>query len=206
MRQAINKWVLSLGILLVFGSFTVAHADPDVALALGFRSDNADAGQNNTTVKGKTNFQGGAYAAFPMGEAFSFRTGMIYSVKSSTVDDGAGATLDNSFSYLDVPVTAMIKMADYGGIYLGPLLSLNVSKSSSRSGTPGATSGLLGALDSTGSAKDVASMNTGLVFGFQFKFYPQLGGNVYFETFPGSLSAGVKNTRTVGLDLLFFFE
>ena len=59
---------------------------------------------------------------------------------------------------------------------------------------------------STASLTDVKSFITPLTFGAQFKFVPNLGANVFFETVPGDLANGVSNSRAVGVNLLFTLD
>jgi hypothetical protein len=45
-----------------------------------------------------------------------------------------------------------------------------------------------------------------LTIGAQFKFLPNIGANVFFETVSGELARGVENSRAVGVNLLITLD
>ena len=64
----------------------------------------------------------------------------------------------------------------------------------------------MGSEISPGTINDVNGMVVPITFGAQFKFLPNLGVNVFFETVPGEVAKGVKNSRAVGANLLIAFD
>jgi hypothetical protein len=53
---------------------------------------------------------------------------------------------------------------------------------------------------------DAKSMILPITFGAQFKFTPNLGLNLFFETVPTDLALGLKNSRGIGMNLLLAFD
>lgn len=153
----------------------------------GFRWSSADldgASSNKQTL----GFQLGASGVFNLAENFGIKTGLFYSERAfkSTFN---GTDVKGKITYFDIPVFAMLKFEDYAGVYLGPSFSFK-----------------LGDEIDTGSLTDVKGTVIPLTFGAQFKFAPNLGVNVYFETVSGDLAKGVKSSRSVGTNLLITFD
>jgi len=83
----------------------------------------------------------------------------------------------------------MFKFEEYAGVYVGPSLGIKMSDELK----PGALTG-------------VKAMVVPLTFGAQFKFLPNLGANVFFETISGEIATGVENSRAVGVNLLISID
>ena len=112
------------------------------------------------------------------------RTGLFYSERTFKFD-----LVDGKITYADIPLHFMFKFEDYAGVYLGPSLSMKI-----------------GDEVSTGSLTDVKSMITPITVGAQFKFMPNFGLNLFFETIPSDLAQGLKNSRGIGANFLFAFD
>ena len=156
----------------------------DAAFELGFRQQNGTVEGVGVDEKAKIGYQAGVSGAFPISDMFSFRTGLFYVEKPLKYEVG-GASDDLSFTYFQVPVTAMYKFAEYAGVYAGVNLDINLA-------------------DDCGdvSCEDVKSMNTPFVMGAAFKFAPQLGANVFFESGSSEVADGIKDLRAVGVNLM----
>lgn len=163
-------------------SFSAQAAD--VAIEVGVRSQSGDV-ESPASAKSQMGFQLGATAAFEVSGAWNFRTGMLYTQRPLTVEVSGNET-KNSMNYLDVPVTLLYKFEDYAGVFGGVNLALLFDKSSE--------------------VNDAKSMLTPLVFGATFKFAPQIGGTIYFETAAGEAAQGLENYRAIGVNLAISFE
>ncbi len=158
----------------------------DMALEVGFRHQNGDVTGAETNAK--LGYQVGVTAAFPMAEKVSFRSGLLYTQKNVEAEVGPFKQ-DLKFTYVEIPLTALFKFADYGGVYGGVNLSLNLDDDC---GTTACTG--------------VESMTTPIVVGATFKFAPQLGGNVYVESLSGDVADGIKNFTAVGANIMVTFD
>lgn len=174
-------------IFSLFLSLSVQAANyTDAALEIGFR-------QQNGTVEGaddnaKNGFQVGVSGAFPVAGDLSFRSGLFYVEKSIEAELGASKQ-ELKFTYFQVPATLLYKFMDYAGVYGGINLEFN-----------------LGDDCGSGGCDDVKSMTTPIVFGATFKFLPQMGVNVFFESGSGEVANGVKDFRAVGANLMITFD
>lgn len=181
-----------LGFLIMLSSH-VAMAN-DFAAVLGFRSNSAEHDSAAVSVGTKTSFGAGVLGFFDMSESIQVRSGFIYNQRHYTAKVGTFET-DYNLAYADIPVTLMYKFADYGGAFIGPVLSLLASKECKNS-APSCTF-----------TKDPTSMIVPIQFGVSFKFAPQLGAEIYYEMISGELwENGLKNSKTVGANLLVTFE
>ena len=173
---------------------TTAFAN-DFAAVLGYRTNSADLAIDSGTtssVTSKSSFGAGVLGFFDVGQNFKMRTGLIYNQRNFSVSPSSGTAFDAGLSYMDIPVTAMFQFSEYGGAFAGPVLGLFAGKECS------------GACSFT---KSPESMIWGLQFGASFKFAPQLGAELYYETIPSEFwKEGLKSNRTVGLNLLITFE
>lgn len=172
---------------------TAASAN-DFAAAIGFRSNSADAVTAGATVNSKTGLGAGVIGFFDIANNFQLRSGFLYNQRNFSVT-AAGLDTDRNLAYVDIPVTGMYRFADYAGVFAGPVLGLLASKECK------APSG------ATCPTDNPQSSIFGIQFGVSFKFAPQLGGEVYYETVSGEFwKNGLENARTVGANLLFTFE
>lgn len=186
---------LILSILLIGGIYSsAARAEADYGLELGVRSQSGDSDLTGASTTSQTAMQFGGVAHFPISGGWHLRTGMLYTqrplvVKSSGVENKV------SMTYLDVPVALMYKFEDYAGIFGGVSMGMNLDKS----------------CDATNCVvSDVKTPILPFIFGASFKFAPQLGATIYFESFGDTLAktqgSNLKNYRAVGANLFIYFN
>lgn len=185
------KMILTILTTTMLSSFAFAS---DFAAVAGFRSNSADAVTSGVTINSKSGLGAGVLGFFDLAGALQGRMGFLYNQRN--LSGKAGTTeFDVNLAYMDIPITAMYKFADYAGMFAGPVVSLLASKEV-KSNVSG--------FELTNSPE---GMNIGLQFGASFKFAPQLGAELYYESFPSAIwKDGIKNVRTVGVNLLFTFE
>ncbi len=185
------KKALSILVATILSSSAFAS---DFAAVAGFRSNSADAASTGVTMNSKSGLGAGVLGFFDLVGDLQGRMGFLYNQRN-VGGKTAASEFDLNLAYMDIPVTAMYKFADYAGMFAGPVVSLLASKeykSNVSGGEP---------------ANSPEGMNVGLQFGASFKFAPQLGAELYYETFPSTIwKDAVKNVRTVGVNLLFTFE
>ena len=163
---------------------------PDYSMAgieAGFKSNTASV-TGATSNKQETGFQLGVSGVYNLGDSFGIKSGLFYSERPVTAESGA-VTAKAKITYFEVPVLAMLKFEDYAGVYVGPSVALKMGDEVS----PGTLTG-------------VKSMIVPITLGAQFKFLPNLGVNVFFETVSGELATGIENSRAVGVNLLFTLD
>ena len=192
MERSKDMKAVLIGILSLMLS-TAAMAN-DFGLVVGVRSNSADTPSSGVTVSAKTGLGVGAMGYFDFAPKWEMRTGFVYNQRNFTLT-ASGIDIDLNLSYVDIPVTANYKFADYAGVFAGPVLALLVSKDCKVSG---------GTCTLTSSPD---SMSVGLQFGATFKFAPQVGGEFYYQTIPSEFwKSTLQNARTVGASLLITFE
>jgi len=179
-------------LLVAFGTFAEAQ---EFAAEVGFRQQSGDAAVGQST-KSEVGYQLGVTGAFEISGPLYFRTGLLYTQRplTVTVDGSTTSEAKISMTYFDVPATLMYKFSEYGGVYAGLLVSANLDKTLDGKGTLAGTK-----------VTDSKSMITPFILGAAFKFAPQLGANVYFES-AGDVASGQKNYRAVGVNLMFNFD
>jgi hypothetical protein len=179
------KSVLSILTVLFVTSSAFAN---DFAAVVGFRNNSADS-TTTATVNTKSSLGLGVLGFFDLGGSLQGRVGFIYNQRNVS----AGTPeYDYNLNYIDVPLTAMFKVTDYAGAFIGPVVGLYAGKECK---VPG------------GCDTNPEGLLTGLQLGVSFKFAPQLGAELYYETVPSTYwKDAFKNMRTVGANLLFTFE
>jgi Outer membrane protein beta-barrel domain len=173
---------------LLFAVTASAANYTDMALEVGFRSQNGDVDGAGVSTNAQVGYQFGLTASFPVAEQWSIRSGLLYTQKNVEAEV-LTTKQDLKFTYVEIPATALFKFADYGGVYAGLNISLNLDDDC---GTTACTG--------------VKSLTTPLVIGAQFKFAPQMGGSVYVESLSGEVADGVKNFTAVGANLMITFD
>lgn len=179
-------------IFLFCFAFTSSALAADFGLEFGFRSQSADI-DSRATNNAKTNYQLGGIGHFELSGPWKVRSGLMYTQRSMEFST-AGATTDFVVSYFDVPVQALYKFEDYGGVFFGPVLALNLEKKCTISG----------GVDCT--VEGVKSPLVPIQLGGTFKFMPQLGATLFYEMVTGEVVEHVDNARAVGVNLLFTFD
>lgn len=164
---------------------SAAMADIDYGLEVGIRQQSGDV--DGASTKSQMGMQFGATAHFPISGPLHLRTGMLYTQRPLVVE---GATNNKvTMNYLDVPVALMYKFEEYAGVFAGISLGLNLDKNAD-----------------VGTVKDVKSPLIPILIGASFKFAPNLGATLYYESASGEAAEGLKNYRAVGANLMITFD
>lgn len=154
----------------------------------GFKWSSADV-KNSTSNKQSLGYQIGGSGVFDIATNFAIKSGLFYTERVFKSALATGAEVTGKLTYFDIPVLLMFKFEDSAGVYLGPALSFKMSDEIS-----------------SGTLTGIKSSVTPIIVGGQFKFAPNLGINVYFESVSGALADIVENSRSVGANLLVTFD
>jgi hypothetical protein len=179
-------------ILALFTTMVSAAALAEVsysmpALEAGFKWNSMDT-VGATSSKQSLGIQLGGSTVFNFAPQFGLRTGLFYSERPFKFDF-SGVETSGKLTYAEVPAHFMFKFEDYAGIYLGPSFAMK-----------------LGDECTNCTLTDVKGLIMPITFGAQFKFSPNLGLNLFFETVSSDLAKDLKNSRGIGLNVLFAFE
>lgn len=186
------KKLLALGLLLISSTAFAQKASSGFsysmpAIEVGFKWNSASLNAS-TSDKQVMGYQLGVSTVANVSESFGVRTGMFYSERPFEANFTLSTT-KGKITYFEVPVQLMFKIEDYAGVYVGPSVAVKLSDEVS-----------------PGSLTDVKAMVIPLTFGAAFKFLPNFGANVFFETVSGDLANGVSNSRAVGVNLLIALD
>jgi hypothetical protein len=181
MKKLVLAFVLALGFTSSF-----AMAEIDYGLEVGTRQQSGDSGAGVAT-KSRMGMQFGVTGHMPISGALHLRTGMLYTERSIILQ----STPENkvAMNYLDVPIALMFKFEEYAGVYLGISLALNLDKSAE-----------------VGTVTNVKSTMTPLLFGASFKFAPNYGLALYYESASGEVAKDLQDYRAVGANLMITFD
>ena len=157
------------------------------AIEAGFKWASADF-KNADSNKQVLGYQVGGSAVFDIAGNFGIKTGLFYNERPFESNFGSG-TFKGKITYFDIPVLLMFKFEDYAGVYVGSAMSLKLSDESS----PGKLTNIKGNV-------------VPIIVGAQFKFAPNLGANIYFESVSGEIADNVSNARAVGANLMITFD
>ena len=161
------------------------------ALEVGFKWNSMD-GLGAISNKQSMGIQVGGSTVLNINSEFGVRTGLFYSERPFKGELSSGP-YEGKISYAEVPVHFMFKLEDFAGIYIGPSLAMKLGDEITCA--PGPCN-----------LTDIKPMILPITFGAQFKFTPNLGLNLFFETVPSDLALGLKNSRGIGMNLLVAFE
>lgn len=177
---------LTLALLAVLGlSASTALADIDYGLEVGIRQQSGDV--DGVSTKSQMGMQFGATAHFPISGPLHLRTGMLYTQRPLVVEQSPDNKV--TMNYLDVPVALMYKFEEYAGVFAGISLGLNLDKNAD-----------------SGTITDVKSPLIPFLIGASFKFAPELGATLYYESASGEAARGLKDYRAVGANLMITFD
>lgn len=179
------KFFLSAFAALFLMSQT-AKAELKYAIEAGVRQQSGDTDGGGSTSS-QMGLQFGATANIQMKDKLHLRTGMLYTQRNLTIDGSPDNKVE--ISYLDIPVTLMYMFEEYAGAFLGVNLALNLDKKSSQGPVTGLESQMLP-----------------IVVGASFKFHPDFGVSIYYESASGKVADGLKDYRAVGANLLITFD
>jgi hypothetical protein len=178
-------------------SVAASAAASDYGVIAGFRSQSGDVTDTTVSTSSGTGYQLGLTASFPLSGDLNFRTGFMYVERPIKISVTAAPTntADIKLTYFDLPATLSYKVADYAAIYGGLIIGMNLSKTYSGTG-----------VFATGTVTDVKSMITPIVLGAAFRFAPQIGADVFFESFGSDMASGYKNYRAVGANFVYYLD
>ncbi len=165
----------------------VSYSMPAIEVGFKWNSMDLTGSESNKQVIG---FQLGVSTVFDFAASFGLKTGLFYSERPF---DSAMTLMPNAkgkVTYFEVPALFMFKFEDYAGFYVGPTLAIKLGDEISQPYR----------------MVDVKSMIIPITVGAQFKFLPNMGLNVFFETVPGDIAKDLKNSRAVGANLLITFD
>ncbi|KHD89051.1 MAG: hypothetical protein OM95_06290 [Bdellovibrio sp. ArHS] len=178
---------LALSLLAVAGLMSSnALADIDYGLEVGIRSQSGDV-DTGASTSSQMGFQFGATAHFPLSGPLHLRTGLLYTQRPLTID----STPENkvTMNYLDIPVALMYKFEEYAGVFAGVSLGMNLDKNAD-----------------VGTVTGVKSPLVPFLLGASFKFAPDFGIALYYESASGDVADGLKDYRAVGANLQITFD
>lgn len=198
MRNLLEKFFSFVFVMAV--GVSAGAAASDYGVVFGFRSQSGDldtALSTTATSKSAIGYQLGVTTSFQLSGALNFRTGLMYMERPLKISSttGTAGEADIKLTYFDVPALLSFKFEDYAAIYGGVNLSMNLSKSLSGTGSYATTT-----------VNEVKSMLVPIVLGAAFRFAPQIGADVFFETIPGETAQYYKSYRAVGVNLLYFLD
>ena len=189
-----RKSVFFVALLFMSTAFAqMSYSMP--ALEAGFKWNSMDA-DSASSNKQSLAFQLGGSMVINFHEQIGLRTGLFYSertFKNEFTVGSSSSTNDGKISYAEVPIHFMYKFEDYAGIYIGPSLAMKMSDQCN------ASSGSC-------TLSNVKSMIVPITFGAQFKFMPNFGLNLFFETVSGEVAQGLKDSRAIGVNALIAFD
>jgi hypothetical protein len=207
-----NRLLLAFLMLVPFTSF----ADPNdyiqekppvkkssigfenLAAEVGIRTSNATVDTTGVSTTAANGFQAGASGQLEFNESWALRTGLFYTQRpfKLSVDASVGSgSADYTFTYIDIPVDIMYKFSDFGGVFFGPGLSMLLEGKVSGSG-------LLSGLKVEKENSTIIPIQLGVTF----KFTPNMGATLFYETVSGEAAKDIKNFRAAGANLLFTFD
>jgi hypothetical protein len=176
-------------VLSVLGLSSAALADTDYGLEVGIRQQSGDATATGVSSDSQNGIQFGGFAHFQIFEKLHIRTGMLYTQRPLLVKSALGDE-KLMMTYLDIPVALMYKFEEGAGIYGGISLANKLDATSD------------GAVDPS----DVKTPLVPLIFGAFFKFHPNFGVNIYYESASGKVADSLENYRAVGANLMITFD
>jgi hypothetical protein len=185
-----KKLLACFAVLFLSTFSTLAFAEVSYsmpALEVGFKWNSMDL-NNATSTKQVVGLQVGGSVVINFATQFGLRTGLFYSERPFKSDFN-GTEASGKITYADIPVHFMFKLEDYAGIYLGPSISTKIGDEST-----------------VGSITGVKSMITPITFGAQFKFAPNYGLNIFFETVSSNLANNISASRGIGANFVLAFE
>lgn len=183
-----------LTVCIALGFSFSASADNEFALLGGLRSGSAETSLNNASVSSKTSYQAGALATLELMDPWFLRTGIIIAGRQVTVGPTNQGNVDLNFTYVDIPATILFRFTDIAGVFAGPVIAFNQGKEMTCSGA------------GTCGAQNVDSVIYPWQLGVSFRFASQMGGELYYEYHSGGLDKNVSNLKTVGANILVYFE
>jgi hypothetical protein len=162
-----------------------------MGIEAGIRQQDASPTASGASTNTNMALQFGLIGAFTIKDPILFRTGFLYTQRPVSLK-GTGGAPDTkfNFNYVDIPLTVMWKMNEFGGVYGGVNLALVASAT----------------CDNCAATANVDKKGAmPLVIGGTFKFAPMFGVDVYYEAI-STVNDTFKDGRAVGANLLITFD
>ncbi len=188
---------LSVLLISLMSTFLSQANAAEFGIEAGVRSQSGDTKVSGFTAESKTGFQLGGVGHFPVSGAFHIRSGFLYTQRNLDLSykvAGVTSTGSLTLTYFDVPLHALYKFEDYGSVFAGPSFSFILDKKCEISN--GNTCTITGA----------KSLLMPLQLGATFKFMPQVGATIYYETIPGDVADDFGSYRAIGANLFVTFD
>jgi hypothetical protein len=187
--RAIRSFLLLLSILL----FAQGSLALGFGLEAGFRQQSGDAGTFVTSSQ--NGYQFGVSSVYKFSEKLALKSGLFYIERPLNYNDTTLSTeVRTKSTYFDVPVYLMYLFEDYAGVYIGPSVAMLLSQ---RADTASGT---------TLNFTDKKSMLIPITLGAHFKFAPDYGLNLFFETISADIANPLRNYRAVGANFILTFD
>lgn len=178
--------ILNAIFLMMFSSLAQAQ---DIGFTLGLRADSGTPANGSYTISGQNAVTFGSIIKSSISEKLALRYGLQYTTRQFQIEQSNQNQL-NKFTYFEVPVGLLYQLNEFGGLFFGPSLGLGLEKNC------GAGVNCLG----------VNSSYVALQIGASFKFAPQMGLEVFYESGLSALAQNIQSPRAVGLNLLVTFD
>lgn len=165
----------------------------------GFNVSNPSEDIEEIQFDTRTDFVGGGFVSFPIGESFAIQPEVLYSRKGATADvveEGVRIDADLKLDYIEIPVLLVARLADQDSsarpiVYAGPAVSFEVKCEVEASGTEDGVSVSISADCDEPSFDDETLDTKGTDFGIVF------GGGLEFDA--GSAVIIIEGRYNVGL-------
>jgi hypothetical protein len=164
----------------------VSYSMPALEGGFKWNSMDFDGSNSNNQVVG---FQFGGSVIVNFSTQFGLRTGLFYNERPFKSEFTGLSDVEGKITYADIPVHLMLKLEDYAGIYIGPSISTKI-----------------GDEVKGGTLTGVKSSVMPLTVGAQFKFAPNFGLNIFFETISSSLAKELTASRGIGANFVLAFD
>lgn len=161
----------------------------DIGFNVGLRADSASPANSSYTISGQNALTFGSVIKSLISDKIALRYGLQYTQRQYQIEQ-SNLTQTHKFTYFEIPVGILYQLNEFGGLFLGPSLGLGLEKNCG----PG--------VSCIGFNSSYVSMQ----FGASFKFAPQMGVEVFYESGLSAVTRDIQSPRAVGLNLLITFD
>lgn len=158
-----HRFLYILTFILVISKAATGY---EMGIVGGLNSNSSSTSVAATTIEGFTGFHVGVIGFAELSNQFSIRSGALYAQRGIDVVSGTSTT-EARLSYLEVPVTVMYMANESIGLFGGAHLGVKISDSCSVNGV-------------SCNLTNPESISIGAVLGAQFRFIPNIGGEVSY--------------------------
>jgi len=162
----------------------------DIGFIVGIRADSADTDVSGAKVSGENSLSFGAILKTEFSETLGLRMGMLYVPRQYRYELNINWSSEiYKFTYFELPVGLLYRFSDAGGVFIGPSFGFGLDKSCG-----------------SNSCQGVSNSLTTMQFGASFKFAPQIGAEIFYETGIIKISPQFEQQRAIGANLMVTFE